>query len=223
MALAIASARVPRRATTGRVVRSHLVDQARLTDAGAMDRLRVATAGMCAAITVASLTFLIAVYRWAKDNNSLDDREHELFIISAMFACAVLAATVVASALSRSHPAFRTIGAGSAGAFVAVAASCAATLLIAIAIRDATDPGEFGRPLFRFAYAGALVLSLIVGILAAPLAQHEARTSRLAAPAIAVVLTAAAWTYLAVGSSEMNTCIVDDEFPLATNFVCSGY
>jgi hypothetical protein len=41
--------------------------------------------------------------------------------------------------------------------------------------------------------------------------------------AMTLVLTLAAWIYLATGSSELNQCEVNDEFPLATDHVCSGY
>ena len=41
--------------------------------------------------------------------------------------------------------------------------------------------------------------------------------------ALAIALTLVAWAWLAVGSSELNQCAVNDEFPLATEHVCSGY
>ncbi len=175
-------------------------------------------------IAAASVAFLIGVYRWANENNNLADREHEIFIVSAAIACSVLAIPVLGAALVRNVGMVNVVARGAAGAFVAVAASSATTLLIAIAIKDATDPGEFGRPLFRVAYVCALAVSLgIGGTVAWAATAARTHTERLAAGALAFVLTAVAWTYLAIGSSELNTCVVDDEFPLSTDFVCSGY
>jgi hypothetical protein len=168
------------------------------------------------------------VYFWAVRNNSAADFEHERLVVAALISCGLLAAAIVLALVvdSDGHRTPATLlRAGAAGAFVAVAASSASTLLIAMAISPVTDPGDFDRTIFRPAYTSALVLSLGAGFAAAwtSLPKHGARNLTPAAMAITLVLTLAAWIYLATGSSELNQCEVNDEFPLATDHVCSGY
>ncbi|HET6614242.1 MAG TPA: hypothetical protein VFH62_00015 [Dehalococcoidia bacterium] len=177
---------------------------------------------------LASLVALIWVYQWATRNNSQGDSEQQRLIIGTMIACAVLALPISVTALLAldGHAVGRLVRGGAIGAFVAVVASSASTMLIAMAIAPATDPGEFGRPLFRIAYAGALAIAVAAGIAAAVASNggNDARgSSTFAVAALAIALTLVAWAWLAVGSSELNQCVVNDEFPLATDHVCSGY
>jgi high-affinity Fe2+/Pb2+ permease len=78
--------------------------------------------------------------------------------------------------------------------------------------------------LFPWSYVGAVVLSVTVGLaLTWSTSMNEGRWRTVAATLLMLMLTAGAFGYLARGSSELNQCVVDDEFPLATNHVCSGY
>jgi hypothetical protein len=178
-------------------------------------------------VIAASLVALAWVYLWAGNNSTVADAEHERLIEGAWTMCAVLAIAAVvvwlAAAVTRATS-LSSIVAGILGALIAVAAGAASTLLIAMAIAPATDPGDFGRPLFPIAYAGALALSLALAVDASWTAarRHGAPTA-VAATGLALALTLAAWSYMAVGSSELNQCVVDNEFPLATDHVCSGY
>jgi hypothetical protein len=180
-----------------------------------------------AAGALASLVGLIWVYQWAVRNNSQADSEQQRLIVSTMIACAVLALPVIFAWTlpSTEHPIITLARGGAIGAFVAVLASSASTMLIAMAIAPATDPGDFGRPLFRIAYIGALAISVAFGVGASIASNGEtgSRIPAFAVIAVTIALTLAAWAWLAVGSSELNQCVVNDEFPLATNHVCSGY
>jgi hypothetical protein len=171
---------------------------------------------------------LAGVYVWARTNTSFADREHELLIVATLLACAPLSVLVIVARLvdpSAESGFLRALSAAALGTVVAVAASSASTLLTALAIAPATDPHEFGRPLFRVAYVGALALSACAGAGGAAAARGWRREARVLLPTmfLTLALTAGAWAYLAVGSSEFNQCVVDDEFPLQTNHVCSGY
>ncbi|HLB22856.1 MAG TPA: hypothetical protein VJP07_02060 [Dehalococcoidia bacterium] len=181
------------------------------------------------AAMIGSFVALVWVYQWAIGNNNVADEEIKRLIVSVLIACVLLAMPMAISRLADpvgQHGLTALLAAGATGAFVAVAASGAATLLIAMAISPATDPGDFGRPLFRVAYVGALLLSLCAGLCATWSARGRdgGHMDGVWAALLTLVLTIVAWGYLAVGSSELNKCIVDDEFPLATDFgECSGY
>jgi len=177
------------------------------------------------AALVGAVVALLWVYQWAIGNNSAADEEHKRLIVSVLIACVLLALPVTISRLADPaghHALTALLAAGAAGALVAVAASGASTLLIAMAISPAADPGDFGRPLFRVAYVGALLLSLLAGLGAAWSA--DGRTGGVRVALLTFALTIGAWGYLALGSSEFNKCVVTDEFPLATAYgECSGY
>lgn len=175
---------------------------------------------------MASLATLVWVYQWAAGNNSAADSEHQRLITGALMACGLCSVTVVFARVTNvggGNELPGTVMAGALGAFVAIAASAASTLLIAMAISPATDPGDFGRPTFRLAYVGALVLSLCAGSAAAWAAGAGARYRPTVSVLVVLILTLAAWGFLSIGSSELNQCVVDDEFPLKTDHVCSGY
>jgi hypothetical protein len=179
-----------------------------------------------AAATVLAIVSLVWVYAWARSNTSVADREHERLIVSAMFCLAVIGGAMALLALfGAGDAAWRRIARGAAaGAFVTIAASAASTLLIAMAIAPATDPGDFGRPLFRIGYVGALALSAAAGAAAAWAAARSTRAGEHASVLMAtLVVVGGAWAYMATGSAELNKCVVDDEFPLRTDHLCSGY
>ena len=186
---------------------------------------RTATAAFGFVTVAAAFTSLIWIYAWARSNTTTSDREQEMLIASTVFCCALLGAPIVLAGLARERPSpFAVVVAGAAGAFVGVAASAASTMLIAMAISPATDPGDFGRPLFPWSYVGAVVLSVGIGLgVAWSVSAREGLRANAAAVLLTVLLTAVAFGYLARGSSELNQCVVDDEFPLATDHVCSGY
>ncbi len=169
------------------------------------------------------------MYQWATHNNGGADYEHQRLVISTMIACSVLAVPVVVIRLldpDATQPVLAVVRASATGAFIAVAAGAASTLLIAMAISPATDPGDFGRPLFPVAYTGALLISLGIGIGASWLATgHRDRTEAVASVVLCVVLVLVAAAYLAVGSSELNQCVAASEFPLdrGREHLCSGY
>jgi hypothetical protein len=177
---------------------------------------------------LASLVALVWVYQWATSTRGGGDEEQQRLIVSTMIACAALALPIAMTVLlaAEENAVGRVVRGGATGTFVAVVAASASTMLIAMAISPATDPGEFGRPLFRVAYVGALAIAMAAGITAAVASNggHGARgASTFAIAALAIALTLVAWAWLAIGSSELNQCVVNDEFPLATNHVCSGY
>jgi hypothetical protein len=182
-----------------------------------------------AVVLAASLVALIWVYQWATHNTDGADYEHQRLVISTMIACAVLAAPVVVIRLldpDATQPVLAVVRASATGAFIAVAAGAASTLLIAMAISPATDPGDFGRSLFPVAYTGALLISLGIGIGATWIAaDRRTRSEAFASVVLCVVLVLVTAAYLAVGSSELNQCVAASEFPLdrGREHVCSGY
>ncbi len=198
-------------------------------DPDSMTRSRwpAAESTIIAAIVVASFGSLVWVHQWAVGACCGGDHEAELLSRSAMIACALLGVPVVLVKLidARSgNPLLGSVAAGAGAAFVVVAASAASTLLIAMAISPSYDPGGFARRSFRSAYVGVLVVSLCAGLGAAWFANpRNGRLGSTVAIVVTLVLTAVAWGYLAIGSSEVNRCFVDDEFPLATVGECAGY
>jgi hypothetical protein len=183
--------------------------------------------GAYSALIGAAIVAMACVYLWADSNTTVADAEHTRLIKATATMCsvfAVAAATTWLVAAVARLTALSWAARGLAGAFIAVAAGTASTLLIAMAISPATDPGDFGQPLFRFAYVGALLLSLALGLAAAwATTRSQGAGAAVGAVLLGLGLTIAAWGFLAVASSELNQCVVDDEFPLATDHVCSGY
>jgi hypothetical protein len=209
------------------MVQSHHAQAPGLHDATAMAQEGWRSAAVHASVlaTGVALVALIWVYAWARGNTTSSDAEHERLIVSAIICCALLGAPIVLAGLAGEHTPILTVPlAAAGGAFTATAAAAASTLLIAMAISPATDHGDFGRPLFPWSYAGAIVLSVSLGVAAAwsVSARNGVRSSAAAALLVLFLITAA-FGYLARGSSELNQCVVDDEFPLATDHVCSGY
>jgi hypothetical protein len=172
------------------------------------------------------LVALFWVHRWAVTNNAEGDSEHVRLIESTARVITVLVLLALVGGLVR----VRDTAAGDVplgavvGALFTVASASASTLLIAMAIEPATDPGDFGRPLFRIAYVGAAVLSVGLGVALvwALVPVSAGRWPRLLAMALSLCLITLAWGYLIVGSSELNQCLVNDEFPLQTRHGCSG-
>jgi hypothetical protein len=194
-----------------------------------MTTFRVFTSAGLALALATSLIVLVWVYQWATHNTDGADYEHQRLVISALIACSLLAAPIVVARMvdpGATQPMLAVVRGAASGAFVAAAAGSASTLIIAMAISPTTDHGEFGRPLFRVAYVGALLISAGVGIGVSWIAMEGMhRRERIASVALCVLLVLLATAYLAVGSSELNQCVAASPFPLdrEREHVCSGY
>jgi hypothetical protein len=178
-------------------------------------------------IPVVSGVALLCVYQWSVTNTSEADREIRRFAAAALVICCALAIALITSitlgrlvvgvAQSPLSPAL-------AGSLTTTAAAAAATLLIAMAISPATDPGEFGRPLFRVAYFSSLVIAIAVGAsIALALSWGSGLRARCLAMTVAAAIMALSLAALAQPSADVNYCVVDDEFPLRADFICSGH
>jgi hypothetical protein len=179
------------------------------------------------AITAASAVALLSVYQWSVANTSEADREVRRFAVAALVICCGLGFALIISVMLRRllrDDVWSPLLPALAGSLTTVAGATAATLLIAMAISPATDPGEFGRPLFRVAYFGSLAISIAVGaIITLALSWRSGFRARGLALTIAAAIMVLSLAALAQRSTDVNLCVVDDEFPLTADFVCSGY
>lgn len=193
-------------------------------------RLRQATSmalafrSVAAATTVSSLVALVWARQWAVNNSTEGDAEQARLAESTLAVLIVLLCILVAGLIVRRWlPSWSAaLALAASGAFITISSSAAGTMLLAIAIEPATDPGEFGRTLFRVAYAGTVLLSVAFA-LTTVLTYLSRRGQRVIAAGLMAVFIVTGWAYLVVGSSELNKCLLKDvEFPVRARHGCSG-
>jgi hypothetical protein len=190
-------------------------------------RLRTAVSALSLLASAASIIALLWVWQWAVTNNSSADYEHQHLLQSAFIACLLIAAPLLFVRLlagDSQSAALAVIGGAAAGAFVAVISSVAATMLVMWVFHShGAVPEGSDRTTFEIAYVSAATLSLLLGSAAAFMAASGKGAHRIVAVAMAILIVSVAWGYLAVGSSELNKCVVKIDFPLDSRLHgCSG-
>ncbi len=172
--------------------------------------------------TTSAFTFLVVFHQWQARDNQFGDEMEQYLVVSALIVAAGLSVIGIGCNLW-SAPGGVLIAdvmrAASGGAFVATILSATTTLLLALAV----EPPPSSTAVFRMSYAGLLAASLAVGLLTSWLSVRDHR-SVLGAVVTCGVLTGIVWGYLAVGSSEVNRCVVHYQWPLhdTSDRACPG-